>query len=404
MSGAYKVSLKTVTAECGQIVMKSGSTVQTNVTAAMSDDSFYDLTNATVTYESNRPSVATVDKEGLVTITGVGTATITANVTINGITASGSYPIKVRPDLSLNSITLNGQELSDFNANIHGYSVLLADDQDKAPQVEAKQADASVKLAIDQAKSLPGTARIALTDDITGEEAIYTVAFGFKSESDEFNSTTLGSQWSWVREDDTKWSLTESPGSLQITLQEGDISDTLATAKNILLQDANTDWTMESKLVFSQKPSAFGQQGGLIAYQDDDNYVKLVYDYTLSGYRPAERFELIFESNGFQINGGAINARSIVKENNTVVFKLEKKGISYTAYYSTDGNNFTPLGTVEAELSDVKAGLIAFAGTGEGRRLMFMMPPESTPETGPEIDFNMAFDYFHIENTGIELP
>ncbi len=30
-------------------------------------------------------------------------------------------------------------------------------------------------------------------------------------------------------------------------------------------------------MTFSRRPSGFGQNGGLIAYQDDDNYIKLVY-------------------------------------------------------------------------------------------------------------------------------
>ncbi|MEJ2083517.1 MAG: Ig-like domain-containing protein, partial [Acidobacteriota bacterium] len=72
-----------------------GTTVPTTVTAAMSDDSFADISGATVTYSSNRPSVASVDDKGLVTAKAPGVATIAAAVTIDGKTESGSYAIKV---------------------------------------------------------------------------------------------------------------------------------------------------------------------------------------------------------------------------------------------------------------------------------------------------------------------
>ncbi len=95
MKGEYKAYLKTVTAECGLVIMESGKTVETNVTAAMSDDSFYDIDIAAVTYESNRPSVASVNAKGIVTTISSGVATITANVTIDEKLLSGSYPIRV---------------------------------------------------------------------------------------------------------------------------------------------------------------------------------------------------------------------------------------------------------------------------------------------------------------------
>ncbi len=69
--------------------------MQTSVTAAMSDDSFYNIRNAKVTFKSNNPAVAGVDENGLVTAIGPGVATITADVTIDGLTKSDGYPLKV---------------------------------------------------------------------------------------------------------------------------------------------------------------------------------------------------------------------------------------------------------------------------------------------------------------------
>ena len=97
MSGTYVPVLKTVVAETDKVVLRPGDRVNTSVTAAMSDDSFYDIGKATVTYKSNNPSVATVDESGNVTATGVGTALIFAYVTSDCVDVSGYYPLKVMP-------------------------------------------------------------------------------------------------------------------------------------------------------------------------------------------------------------------------------------------------------------------------------------------------------------------
>ena len=64
----------------------------------------------------------------------------------------------------------------------------------------------------------------------------------------------LGKQWSWVRENPADWSLSKNTGSLVLTSANGDIQGATNNAENILLQSANTDWTIDSKLVFRRKP------------------------------------------------------------------------------------------------------------------------------------------------------
>jgi hypothetical protein len=137
--------------------------------------------------------------------------------------------------------------------------------------------------------------------------------------SDDFNSSTLGSQWSWVREDNTHWSLTAASGYMRITTQAGDIFGTGNTAKNILLQNAPVgDWSIVTKLTFPAKPSQNYQQSGLIVYQNDDNYVKLIRIYS---------------------------------------------GNNYSGYYSVDGVSYTQVGSTQTvSLSPIKVGLVSFGG------------------------------------------
>ncbi len=232
MSGSYVPELKTVVIGCGEVVLKPGSTAQSSVTASMSDDSFYDLSKAKVVYKSNNPSVVSVDGNGKITAKGVGTASIFAYVTVNGKTVSNYYPLKVMPDMSPMSITVDGKNIPDFNGEVKGYSYLLKD-ASKIPTVGATSPGNDVSVDVEQAKAVPGTALITMTDNVTVEKSVYNVNFGTKSVSDEFKGTTLGSQWSWVREKDADWSLSKKPGSLVITGATGDITSENNNAENV---------------------------------------------------------------------------------------------------------------------------------------------------------------------------
>ena len=419
MRGSYTPVLKTVVAECDKVVLRPGNTVQTSVTASMSDDSFYNLRNAKVVYKSNDPEVASVDANGKVTATGVGTASIFAYVTINGVTVSDSYPLKVMPDLKPSAITVNGRNVTGFNPAVKGYSYLLRDGA-SAPKVAATAASANVSVNVEQAGSVPGTAVVTLTDNITVEKDFYNIYFGTKSINDEFNGK-LGSQWLWIRENDANWSLSKKSGSLVITSVEGDITSANNNAENILVQSANTDWTVDSRIVFSRRPSGNSQGGGLVAYQDDDNFVKFVYragggrrggfggfgGFGGPGGQTAQpgSMELLVEQDGYESSVAMLNMADIINDNNTLVLRLEKKGSIYTASVSPDGRRYTQVGTADIMLKEVKAGIITCDGVTPARRGGggFDFPgrqPQQQQE--PQAPFEAAYDYFHITSRGLK--
>jgi beta-glucosidase-like glycosyl hydrolase len=407
MSGAYTPVLKTVVAECGKVVLRPGNTAHTSVTAAMSDDSFFNIKNAQVNYKSNNPEIVSVDDKGTVTAKGVGTATIFAYVTVNGKTISNSYALKVMPDLRPAALTINGKNVTGFTPSVKAYSVLLTDAA-TVPVVNATAAGANVSVDVAQAKGVPGNAIVTLTDNVTVEKNIYIVNFGTKSISDEFNSGALAKQWSWVRENASNWSLSKKSGSLLITSEKGDIVSSNNNAKNILLQSANTDWTIESKMVCSRKPSGPVQNAGILAYQDDDNFVKLVYrannarrmfGAAETGIQPGA-VEIVIENDGYQKSVALLSMADIIKDDNTLVLKLEKKGSLYTASCSSDGKNFKTIGTADILLMDVKAGMIVCDGVAPAR--MGGFPGMNQQTNQPQTPFEVAFDYFHITNKGLK--
>ncbi len=400
MSGTFVPVVKTVVAECGKVVLKSGNTVQTRVTAAMSDDSFYNIRNSKVTYRSSNPEVAGVNETGLVTAIGPGVTTITAEVTIEGLTKSDGYPLKVMADLTLSSIQLNGIKIEKFKPDVHAYSFLTENGSARPPKISALPAVTGTAVKIAQATSIPGTALITLTNDISGQKSIYAVNFGMPSYSDNFMADTLRKQWSWIRENRDHWSLSESPRYLTITAQEGDIKGSANNAENILLQSANTDWSAESRIEFSKRPLKADQQGGIIAYQDDDNYVKLVYINSSKGFMGGgEYIELLVENQGAQYSAANIATRGLVPDDLSMVLRLDKKGSTYTAWYATGGKDFELLGSTDVVLKDIKAGLFACDGEKAPTSGMaaLMMGPDAIDAEKP---FKVNFDYFHIVNTG----
>lgn len=403
MSGSYTPVLKTVVAECTMIVLKPGKTTQTSVTAAMSDDSFYDVKKANITYKSNNPAVASVDEKGLVTANGAGVASIFAYVTINGKTVSNSCPLKVMPDLSPKSITVNGKKIEGFNKETKAYSYLVKANS-KVPVIAATAMVNDIAVDIIQAKSVPGTAVINFVDNNTFEKNSYYLNFDVLSASDEFNGATAGNQWQWVRENKAAYSLSKNPGSLTITSEKGDVSEKSNSAKNILLQSANNDWTIETKFVCSRNPSQ-PENAGILVYENDDNFVKLMLRAVTKTTRQGSALQpgtldLLIEENGIATSAATFNLRAGITGTNALTLKLEKSGSIYTAYYSLDGVKFEKLGSGSTLLRDIKAGLIVCDGVIT--QSMTSTYYFNSDTTKPDTPFDVAFDYFRIVNKGLK--
>jgi beta-glucosidase-like glycosyl hydrolase len=407
MSGNYTSVLETVVADCDKFVFRPGNTAQTIVSATMSDDSFYDIKKAKVTYKSNNPLVASVDENGKVTAKGVGVASIFANVTINGKTVSNSYSVKVMPDLSPKSITVNGKSIEGFSKDVKAYSYLLKSNS-KIPEVKASALSNDIKVEIESAKSLPGTTVVKFIDNITLEKNTYYLYFDIQSVSDEFNNTAIGNQWKWNRENSANYSFSKNTGSLTITSEVGDVSESSNSAKNIVLQSANNDWVIETKLMCSRIPSQ-PENAGILVYENDDNFVKLMFRAVIKTSRSGRStapevqpgtIDLLMEENGIAKSMASFNLSKEITGNNSLILKLEKKGSIYTAYYSLDGVKFEKLGTADILLKDVKAGLIVCDGIiTQNMKSTFWFNSDTTK---PDSPFDVSFDYFRITNSGLK--
>ena len=130
---------------------------------------------------------------------------------------------------------------------------------------------------------------------------------GGSSRSDQFDGATLDTdRWNAIVNDNPE-AYEVSGGALRITTEMGDIytGDTVPPPNNFILQSADhaeADWTIETKVLGGALDGGYSQ-GGLMAMQDTDNYVKfdLISD---QGNAAVNRIELRSEV------AGAIQSRS----------------------------------------------------------------------------------------------
>lgn len=401
MKGQFKQTLETVVASTDKMILQPGESAQTLVSATLLDDSFIDMDKTTVRYKSSHPSVASVDQSGKITAHRSGVASVIASVTYNGTTVSDSYPVKVVPDLTPASISVDGIPLPSFKPEVKAYSFLMKE-QSAIPVVDAKAVSEGIDVEVAQASSIPGTAIIRFIDHHTMEENSYYLHFDRPSLSDAFNGSQPGSQWEWIRENEVNHSFTSNPGSLTITTEKGDISEKSNNARNLLLQSANNDWTIETKLTGSRAPSQ-PENAGIIAWQDDHNFVKLMLRAVIKTTRQrgpqAGTIDLLVEENDIVRSVATFDLKEMITGDQHLYLRLTKEGARYTAFYSTDGSDYQLLGSAEAMLRDVKTGMIACDGIiTQSMTSTFWFDSDTTKPNSP---FAVSFDYFHIKNRGI---
>ncbi|MCB7137993.1 ThuA domain-containing protein [Cellulosimicrobium marinum] len=210
---------------------------------------------------------------------------------------------------------------------------------------------------------------------------------GVREPSDEFDGDALdGCRWdAVVRYDSSKVAM--AGGELRITTQPGDINGVNNDdPRNVVLQTApEGDWVAETRL---KAPLLHQWQlAGLIAYADDDNYVKAdVVAKNAPGAALNLGAELVSEK-GAQFGNGGNRQLEIADstESGYWYLRLEKTGDTYQGWVSDGGVNWTSLGAPVT--NDVPLTSIGVMAIG---------PEQQTPVT-------VAFDWFRL-TTADEEP
>jgi len=150
----------------------------------------------------------------------------------------------------------------------------------------------------------------------------------------------LALEWKVVRHDPTHVSLEMRPGYFTLTTQTGDIRDHWNRAKNLHLVDNpipdGGDFVMTTCLD-SFKPISPWHQAGLLLYDDDDNFIKLVFEFSHVGYR-------ILDFSREENRVGPGRRIPFDPDSERIWLRLTKRGKLYEPASSTDGVSYEVYG------------------------------------------------------------
>ncbi|MBE6981990.1 MAG: DUF1349 domain-containing protein [Ruminococcaceae bacterium] len=155
-----------------------------------------------------------------------------------------------------------------------------------------------------------------------------------------------------VDDGEAAWHLDEN--GLVITTKKGELFGSDNLPSNLLLQKGDGDWVAETKLTVSQALNGNYQQGGLVIYEDADNYIKLVYGYGDG----ATKVQMVYE-----LDGVIQKDVSSTLTEDQLWLRIRKQGNTYTFYYVTDINNdYQQMGECQVALENTRLGFTAYNG------------------------------------------
>jgi PKD repeat protein len=197
---------------------------------------------------------------------------------------------------------------------------------------------------------------------------------------DDFNGNDLGAAWSVVRRDAT---LTVGNGAVTIPTAAGDLYQIINTAKNVVLRPAPAGpFTITTKL--NHKGTAQYQQGGLIVYGDDDNYIKLdrTSTNTAAATTKTEFVEFVQEVNAVARNAAADHTAVLASTCGPDMWlRIVYDGTTLIGQYSPDGTTWTNAGQSSTAMpANSKIGFFALSNAAT-------------------TTVNAVFDWWQVEGT-----
>ncbi len=186
------------------------------------------------------------------------------------------------------------------------------------------------------------------------------------SPNDEFAGSLLEScRWTVMNSQPAGYRVTG--GNLEIDTSTGDIygGDTTGVSNFIVQAQPSADWTVETKVDGSTFDRAY-QQGGVILYGDNDNYVKLdLLSTNVAGTTVARSLEMRSETGGVV---SLVQPTAPAPANGIVWLRLKKTGTTFTAYFSADGVTWTQFSqsVTNSALASARVGLYALGNSAQG--------------------------------------
>jgi arabinan endo-1,5-alpha-L-arabinosidase len=185
--------------------------------------------------------------------------------------------------------------------------------------------------------------------------------------SDDFNTSALGSQWSWVREP-TAGTFGLEQGTFRFDTQAADLFESSNNAA-VLLEDAPAgDYVVETKFKLNLPPEGccFNfVQSGLVIYGGDDNFIKLAHVSIWNTRQTEFAKELFPVSAGYPRYGNTVVGPPAEWTYLRIVKRDNGGQQEYSAYTKQAGERWVRGGTWTHQLgNNARIGLVSMGGSG----------------------------------------
>lgn len=169
---------------------------------------------------------------------------------------------------------------------------------------------------------------------------------------DQFDGATLGPDWTVLARDDSRWSLTEQPGSLRVHALPGDTYQDINSARNIFLMDIPAG-DFEAVTSVRAPVTLDFQNAGILAWQDWDNYVR-----TGLAHVGSEGGQVIETDTEV---GAVFTADFAPRPGSSAeIIKLTRTGNEFVASY-WDGSDWVEASRMTADIDVRQVGVFALA-------------------------------------------
>jgi arabinan endo-1,5-alpha-L-arabinosidase len=184
--------------------------------------------------------------------------------------------------------------------------------------------------------------------------------------SDEFDGTALDPSWSWVRPP-APGTYGVAGGVFRFDTQAADLFVDNNTASVLTRPAPRYDYAVETRLRLNVPPEGccFNfVQGGLLTYDNDDNFVKLAHVSIFETRQTEWAKELAPVPAGYPRYGNTVVGAPGDWTYLRITREREHDVQQYTAYTSVDGRNWVHGGTWTHSLSDARLALVSMGGSG----------------------------------------
>lgn len=184
--------------------------------------------------------------------------------------------------------------------------------------------------------------------------------------SDEFDGTALDASWSWVRPP-VSGTYGVAGGVFRFDTQAADLFVDNNTASVLTRPAPRYDYAVETRLRLNVPPEGccFNfVQGGLLTYENDDNFVKLAHVSIFETRQTEFAKELAPVPAGYPRYGNTVVGAPGEWTYLRITRERERDAQQYTAYTSVDGRNWVHGGTWTHSLADARLALVSMGGSG----------------------------------------